>query len=429
MTATAQPQEYLPGPESAISAAVQVPSSKSLTNRALVAAAVAGGGRVLQPLDCEDTRLLAQALAAAGWPISWQEDVGIEIGSHQPEGERVAVHLGNSGTGARLLLGLLAATPGRYLLDGTPRLRERPMAPLLAGLESLGAEVEGNDGCLPVRIDGRRLPGGRVELRPGASSQFVSALLLAAPLMAQDLELELVGPLPSRPYLDLTEDVLRGFGATLSHDDDGRSWRVAAGGLTPCTYTVEGDWSAAAFFLAAAAVAGGSVEVRPLRRDSRQGDRAICEVLENAGMELVTTSDGRGVRATGPARSALTANLLDTPDMFPALAAMAACRPYRSRLEGLENLRHKESDRLSVMVDNLQRLGAQLQVDSGSFQVIEPVRVGGADAIRVTAAADHRIAMAMAVTALHAGRLELDDPGCVQKSFPDFWAVWDRMLR
>jgi 3-phosphoshikimate 1-carboxyvinyltransferase len=418
----------LTGPVSKLSARVSVPSSKSLTNRGLVAAAVAGGGVIEQPLDCEDTRLLAQALAAAGWPLSWDEQQQrIEVGARAGSTDEVRVHLGNSGTGARLVLGLLAAVPGVFVVDGTPRLRQRPMAPLLEGLQRLGADFEDSNGFLPVRVTGQTLPGGRVSLQPGASSQFVSSLLLAAPLMRQGLELELEGEIPSRPYLDLTEDVLHAFGAILSRDPAGRCWQVATGGVAPISYPVEGDWSAAAFFLAAAAVTGGTSEVRPLRLSSRQGDRLICDVLARAGMAVTETE--HGVHASGPVRAALEADLNDTPDMFPALAAAAACLPQPSVLVGLEHLKHKESDRLSVMVDNLSRLGARLEVDGTSFKVLEPIPAGSASGTKVTAAADHRIAMAMAVAALHAGALELDDSECVQKSFPDFWQVWDSVAR
>jgi 3-phosphoshikimate 1-carboxyvinyltransferase len=418
----------LQGPVSQVSAQVSVPSSKSLTNRALVAAAVAGGGTIEQPLDCEDTRLLAQALQAAGWSLCWDEQTTeIEVGQRTIVPQGITVHLGNSGTGARLILGLLAATPGSFVIDGTPRLRERPMAPLLDSLQRLDAGLVATEGHLPVRINGATLEGGKVTQCPGSSSQFVSSLLLAAPLMRRGLELEVEGQVPSRPYLDLTEDALVAFGARVTRDTAGRHWQVAGGGLKPTRFVVEGDWSAAAFFLGAAAVTGGTVEVKRLHLASRQGDRLICDALARAGMEVSESSNG--VQVKGPVSAPLTANLIDTPDMFPALAAVASCLPFPSVLQGLEHLKHKESDRLSVMVDNLSRLGARLEVDQESFKVIAPVTAGAGAGVKVTAAADHRIAMAMAVTALHAGPLEVDDSECVQKSFPEFWQVWEHVVR
>jgi len=416
----------LVGPAVPCGVRVEVPTSKSITNRALVAAAVAGGGCVAHPLDCEDTRLLARALEAAGWPMSWQDN--IEIGSRRPIPSHTGtIDLGNSGTGSRFLLALLAAVPGRHVVDGTARLRQRPMSPLLTALDGLGASLVSRGGFLPVEVRGTTLDGGRLRFAPGVSSQFVSALLLIAPLMRDGLELELEGTVPSRPYLDLTEDVLLRFGGAVERNPGGRRWRVAPGPLRETRIEVEGDWCAAAFFLGAAAVAGGSLEVGPLSDQSRQGDRKIVDVLRASGMSIeqgVSTVEVGG----GPLREPLSADLRDAPDLFPALAVMASFAPPGSTLTGLDNLRHKESDRLAVMVDNLRRLGAGIEVSEDSVTIARPVRRGSASGQQVMAAGDHRVAMAMAVAALAAGALELDDGGCVVKSFPTFWDVWDRLL-
>ncbi len=408
-----------------LDAVAVVPPSKSITNRALVTAAAAGGGVVHSPLDAEDTRLLARALAGCGWVVSWADSV--EIGPRRPLRESVTVNLGNSGTGSRLLLALLASSPGIVVVDGTPRLRQRPMAPLLDGLRRLGAGIDAAASALPVRVKGRRLSGGRLELETGASSQFASALLTAAPLMERGLELQLAGEIPSRPYLLLTSEVLRTFGAQVTHDSSGRHWRVTAGRLHPAHLTVEGDWSAAAFFLAAAAVAGGRVRVHGVREDSPQGDRAMVEILRAAGVEV--RFDGHGVVATGPVMRPVVADLQDTPDLFPALAAVAACAPPGSRLSGLEHLRHKESDRLAVMVANLRALGAEIVVEGGEVAArfgrgLEPRSGRHPEALELPAADDHRVAMALAVAALRAGPAVVDDARCVAKSFPRFWEQW-----
>jgi len=422
-----------------VCASVELPSSKSLTNRALVVAAVAGGGCIDRALDCEDTSLLIDALGAAGWSITRSSQ--IVLGARGAGADRrgvagqaadiIEVHLGNSGTGARFLLSLLAAVPGRFVVTGTSRLQERPMGPLLEALERLGAQVEARGsarGCLPVLIRGGQLAGGSIELRPETSSQFVSSLLLAAPLMRDGLRLTLTGAVPSRPYLDLTEDVLVSFGATVERDAEGRQWRVASGGLRPTRIAIEGDWSAAAFFAGAVAVAGGTVALEPLKLSSRQGDRAVCSILEGAGLRAFQCRPDV-VELSGPAVRPFEADLGDTPDLFPVLAAVAACLPPGSRLSGLQNLRHKESDRLSVMVDNLSRLGAGLDVDGRTMTTVRQMPHGQAAGAQVEAAGDHRIAMAMAVAALRAGPLELDDPTCVGKSYPGFWEAWERALR
>ena len=411
----------LPGPRARLHGSVELPPSKSLTNRALIAAAVAGGGIILSPLDCDDTRVLAAALAAVGWPVEWRDE--IEIGARVVPGDRVCLDLADSGTGARLILGLLAASPGHSVVDGSARLRMRPMAPLVETLIRLDARLRPDANALPIEIDGIKLDGGGATIRPEVSSQFVSSLVLAAPLMARGLDLEVVGPLPSAPYLDLTEDVLRAFGGELEVADDRRRWRVAPVPLQRTDYQVEGDWSAAAFVLAAVGVAGGDVVLHPLDPSSRQGDRALLAILERAG--LATSWDGNCLRVSGPTRLPIEADLTDTPDLFPALAVVAAAAEPGSRLEGLDNLRHKESDRLTVMVENLGQIGATVSVD-GPRAIFERSIGGKPDQPpRVTAGGDHRIAMAMAVAALAAGPLELDDAGCVSKSFPGFWSIWE----
>jgi len=405
---------------------VSVPPSKSLTNRALVAAAVAGGGTVERALDCDDTRRLAEALAAMGWEVSWEGDT-VRVGPRRRPRGPVAVHLGDSATGARFVLALAAVVPGETLVDGSPRLRERPMAPLLAALARLGAEVEAASADrLPVRVRGGPVAGGRVTLDPGVSSQFVSALLLAAPAMPRGLELVLEGALPSRPYVRLTEAVLEAFAAAVTRRADGGGWRVSAGGARPTVYRVEGDWSAAAFPLAAAAVAGGEVRVRGVSAESAQGDRRVVDLLGRIGCS-VRWEDG-AVAVRGPALAPLEADLRDTPDLFPALAAVAAAAPPGSRLEGLETLAFKESDRLAVMAANLSRLGAEVVVGPGTLEVLRPLRPPGGGPVAVTAAGDHRIAMAMAVAALRAGPAALDDGGCVAKSYPEFWSDWEGIV-
>jgi 3-phosphoshikimate 1-carboxyvinyltransferase len=416
--------KILRGPFSDLSACVAVPPSKSLTNRALVAAAVAGGGEIRNPLDCEDTRLLAQALKAAGWEVTWTES--ISVGPRRVPDGVPHLWLGNSGTGARLLLGLLAASPGRVLLDGTERLRQRPMQPLLDAVGRLGGRVSSADGRLPVEIEGALLNGGRVSIRPEVSSQFVSSLLLAAPLMRLGIDLEVEGELPSRPYVDLTVDVLLEFGVEVHLNADSRRVQVAPGAVRHATLVVEGDWSAAAFMAAAAAVGGGEVAVHPLSATSRQGDRAVVHILMRSGVDAVV--EKTGFRFRGPARGPLTADLTDTPDLFPALAVVAATLPPGSRLSGLAHLKHKESDRLSVMIDNLERLGCRFEWEGSVVRVSRGLQRAENLVRSVTAADDHRIAMAMAVAALVAGPLELDDPTCVVKSFPGFWETWESVL-
>lgn len=410
----------LPGPRDGLAARVRVPPSKSITNRALIGCAVAGGGVIRGPLDCDDTRVLAGALSSAGWRVDWGSE--LRVGERSLVPGQARLWLGDSGTGARLILALLATTPGRFVVDGSRRLRERPMRPLLDALSALGAGLEANDGCLPVAIEGAQLAGGRVSVRAELSSQFVSALLLAAPLMRRGLELTVDGPLPSAPYVELTMGTMRQLGIEATWERAAGRWRVPPGRPQPTELAIEGDWSAAAVFVAAAAVAGGRVEIEGVSPESPQGDRAVAAILGEAGIRSRPTTTG--LVAEGPARRPLDADLTDAPDLFPALAAVAAALPPGSRIVGIERLRHKESDRVSAMVGNLRGLGARVELAGSEFRVTGAMVREETDVPRVTAAGDHRIAMAMAVAALAAGPLELDDPSCVSKSFPDFWKSW-----
>ena len=403
-----------------------VPSSKSLTNRALIVAAAARGGMILDALDCGDTRILAEALSTAGWAVDWSGTT-ITIGSRRRLDSVVRLDLGDSGTGARAILALLATTPGHFIVDGSDRLRRRPMEPLVRALRSLGARIEAAGGWqLPVSVEGAPLAGGEIEIRPGVSSQFVTALLMAAPLFRRGLILHVEGPIPSVPYLDLTKRMLQDFGAEVESSADRRLWSVRPGGLTPTRRKIEGDWSAAAFPIAAAGVAGGWVQVPGLDRESAQGDRLVCDILADAGMTFEWFGDR--LVARGPVNRPIIADLGATPDTFPALAAVAAARARGSRLTGLEHLIHKESSRLEAMTDNLRRLGATLTMDRGSFEVESVITKTEGAPRPVQSVGDHRIAMAMAVIALEAGPLELDEPDVVAKSFPGFWNLWERLV-
>ncbi len=415
-------RRLLPGSVSGLDATAEVPTSKSLTNRALIVAAAAGGGRIRWPLDCDDTRLLADALTAAGWSVTWERE--IVVGPRRP-GSEGRVDLRDSGTGARLILGLLACVEGRFRVDGSPRLRERPMAPLIDALIGLGSEIRHRDGFLPVEVVGRQLAGGAVRIRPEVSSQFVSSLLLAGPLMSNGLDLVVEGPIPSRPYLDLTLQAIEEFGASVRPVAKHR-WRVEPGGYVPSDVAIETDWSAAAFPAAAVAVAGGRIRIPRLSPVSRQGDRAVAALLANAGIR--TDFDHDGMTVSGRAVRPFEADLGPTPDLFPALVVVAAAGPEGSTLTGLEHLRHKESDRWAVMIDNLSRLGATFDADRSRLEVTGGLRRRRHGPVEVTAAGDHRVAMAMAVAALAAGPLALDDGDCVAKSFPGFWSMWERLL-
>jgi len=404
---------------------IAVPASKSITQRALVAAALAGpGARVLRPLDAEDPRLLARALESAGHRLAWGPDGIAVTGFAAPPG--AAVHLGNNGTGARFMLAQLAATPGEWVLDGVPRLRERPIAALVRALRALGADIAplaGEELRLPLRVAGAPLGGGVVELDAAASSQFVSALLLLAPRLPRGLEVRLAAAPPSRPYLALTVEVLRAYGAEASWDDDALVARASRGALRPTAFAVEGDWSAAAFPLAGVAVAGGEIEIEGVSTASRQGDARALALLAGAGCAVADTA--AGVRVRGPASRPLAADLADTPDLFPALAVVVAA--VGGELTGLAGLAAKESDRLRVMTAGLAAIGFAVAAGAGTFTARGSRPARSAAAAPLPCAADHRVAMALAVAGSAVPGVVVDDPACVAKSWPGFWDAWCRL--
>jgi 3-phosphoshikimate 1-carboxyvinyltransferase len=262
-----------------------------------------------------------------------------------------------------------------------------------------------------------------VELDASASSQFVSALLLLAPRLPGGLEVRLAAVPPSRPYVGLTLEVLRAFGATVETLGDDQWFRVA-GPLQPGTYTVEADWSAAAFPCAAVAVAGGEAIVAGVRLASAQGDAAIARLLADAGCGVRETPDG--IAISGPARRPLHADLRDTPDLFPALAVVVAL--IGGRLTGLAGLAAKESDRLAVMVECLRSLGLKVRAEGGSFAGAGGRPGGRAPAGPLDPADDHRVAMALAVAGTVVPGLRVATPGCVGKSWPGFWQDWSTFL-
>lgn len=416
----------LPDAPLGVAGRLAVPSSKSLTQRSLVAAARAGLGAVVEaPLDAEDPRLLHAGLVAAGFTLDWAGDA-VTAGGHEGVADAV-LDLGANGTGVRLLLAQLAVLPGRFTVDGSPRLRERPVAPLVQALRHLGASIRpripGGGDRLPLVVEGRPLVGGAVVLDAGVSSQFVSALLLLAPLLPAGLEVRVPAAPPSRPYIDLTLQVLRAFGITAESGATGLAWSVAPGRYRPIRYAVEGDWSAAAFPLVAAALAGGQVEVLGVASGSAQGDARVLDILTAAGCRATSTAGG--VRLEGPATRPLEADLRDAPDLFPALAVALA--RLGGRLVGLSGLVHKESDRVGEMVRLLGELGAGVQRDADGVRAAGGARLV-APAHGLDPAGDHRLAMALAVAGLVTPGLRLAESQCVGKSWPRFWEAWEGLV-
>jgi 3-phosphoshikimate 1-carboxyvinyltransferase len=411
-------------PQAPVEATLILPGSKSYTHRALMAAALATGESVLtNALKAEDTELTAQALTQLGAGIGWQGTT-IKVtgrgGRWRPVKE--PIYLGNSGTSMRFLTALVALGAGEYLLTGTERLCQRPLGELLDALRRVGVEAvsEKGDGCPPVRVTGG-LTGGRTQLSGSISSQYLSALLFIGPLAPQGLEIEITGELVSRPYVDLTLEVLGDFGITYYRE--GHRYFQLPGGQSylPQAYEIEADASSASYFWAAAALTGGRVTITNLSLESSQGDAAFPEVLARMGCAIESTPAGLTVQG-GPLQG-VAVNMASMPDLVPTLAVLAAFAQGDTVITGVAHLRHKESDRLAAVATELGKLGIEARETADGLVI----RGGTPQGAVIHTYNDHRIAMSFAVAGLKAPGMIISDPDCVAKSFPDFWEFFERL--
>ncbi len=415
---------------SVLNCTFRAPPSKSATHRILVAAALAGGRSLLvKPLDSADTRVTLAGLRQIGvecgtGPEGWWVE-GVPQGPLPGGG---TLSLGESGTSMRFLAALasLCRQPVRFTGEG--RLPARPMDELLTVLRDLGASVtRSSEGqALPLMIRSGRSParGGTVQVGSGRSSQFASALLLIGSRLAGGLDLSLTGDAVSVPYVSMTADVLSRFGAAVRQVDS-RTWSVQEAGYPGRTWTVEGDWSSASYLLAAAVVAGGSVRVRGLDPGSYQPDAALLKVLVRCGQQVTADRDEIRVEGGGPA-AGFQADVSSCPDLAPTLAILGLFAKERCEIRAAGILRYKESDRLQLLADNLNRLGRPVEIHGDDLILPEcpGVRLHGG-VIRTDA--DHRIAMAFAVAGLALDGVVIGDAQCVGKSNPGFWAQLERL--
>jgi len=397
-----------------LDATVVPPGSKSITNRALVAAALATGRSMLHgALVADDTEAMVDCLRRLGVAIDAAGDtVTIEgTGGRIPVAEAL-LDVRQSGTTARFVAPVAALGHGRYTLDGAARMRERPMADLVAALRSLGATVSGDR--LPFTIDADGLAGGRAVVAADASSQFASGLLLAAPAMTDGLQLRLRSAPVSRPYLELTVEVMRAFDAHVVAGQE--SFTVAPGGYRATTYAIEPDASAASYFFAAAAICGGTVQVPGLGRRSHQGDLRFVEILARMGATVEQTDDATTVTGAAPLHG-IEVDMADLSDTASTLAVVAAFASTPTRVTGIGFIRAKESDRVGGVVRELRRLGVEADEEADGFVV----RPGAFRPARVHTYDDHRMAMSFALVGLRIPGVEIEDPACVAKTFPDFF--------
>jgi 3-phosphoshikimate 1-carboxyvinyltransferase len=412
-------------PVTTIDAVITLPGSKSFSHRALIAAGLAAGRSTLKNLlRSEDTVYTAQALGQLGCRIDWKgtecqvEGTGGNL--QVPDGP---IYLGDSGTSMRFLSAVAALGHGRYVLTGSKRLCQRPIQDLLDALSSLGvaAVSESHNGCPPVLVQARGLAGGPTKVSGTVSSQFLSAILLISPFAARDVEIEVVGDLVSRPYVDITLTVMEEFG--LAYYRQGYTYFTVPAGqrYQARDYEVEGDASSASYFLGAAAITGGCVTLTNLNPGSCQGDSGFIKVLEQMGC-LVELSPA-GVLLQGRPLRATNIDMAHMPDLVPTLAVVAAFAPGETVITGVAHLRHKESDRLAAVAAELSKMGIVVQETKDGLII----QGGSPHGAVIETYNDHRIAMSFALAGLKIPGMIITNPDCVAKSFPEFWEYFETL--
>lgn len=400
---------------------IRPPGSKSITNRALVCAALAGGRSVLHgALDCDDTRVMIDSLGKLGLAVEHDpaaKTILVDGCSGRPPAAEADLYVGNSGTTIRFLTALAALGRGRVRLDGARRMQQRPIADLLRALEQLGAKAasEQGTGCPPVVVEGNGLPGGSARVAGDISSQFLSGLLMAAPCALAPVVLDVEGPLVSKPYVDMTLAVIRSFGASVEVEDLKRFSIAAPQMYRAQRYQVEPDASAASYFFAAAAITGGEVTVEGLSRSSLQGDVAFCDCLEAMGCD-VRWGDGQ-ITVRGRPLRGVQVDMNSISDTVQTLAAVALFAEGSTRITGVGHIRHKETDRIGALAAELRKLGAEVQEESDGLSIAPaPLRKA-----RIDTYDDHRMAMSLALVGLRQSGVVICDPGCTAKTYPEFF--------
>jgi 3-phosphoshikimate 1-carboxyvinyltransferase len=408
-----------------ISASVCVPGSKSLTQRALVAAALAQGNSFISnALIAQDSLHLIEGLRALGAQIVSAEGGFFIFGTAgKIINDGKELFLGNNGTALRFLTALVCLGQGPYVLTGEKRLLERPVGALVEALQNMGADISTRNNCPPVKINANGLTGGKITLRDIESSQYVSALLLCAPYMPKGMNLILKGVVVSTPYIDLTIAVMNDFGAKIIQTGK-YEYQVAAGKIyKACEYSVEGDASSASYFFLAAALLKKTIRVAGINRQSKQGDIRLLDVLEELGCKVRSEESWVEVTGNNLAEGDFTFDLNDMPDMVPTLAMLAAFRKGQTVISNVAHLRIKESNRLAALVAELKRAGIEAQ-EMPEGIVIQGGKMRPA---KIETYNDHRMAMSFAIAGLVVRGIEIGDKKCVDKSFPKFWEELEKI--
>jgi len=387
-------------------------------------------------LESEDTTVMLDAWRKLGLRIDWDQDrceLTIEGCAGQPPVQHGDLFVANSGTSIRFLTAALAATHGRYLLDGVPRMRQRPIGDLIRGLRAWGASLESqNDDhpeCPPVLLNARGLAGGLATVRGDVSSQFLSGMLMAAPYCRQDVQIAVEGQLVSKPYVDMTLSVMKDFGVSCTTTGGSQVQYCidAPTSYRACHYRIEPDASAASYFWAAAAITGGRVRVEGLGLDALQGDVWFVKVLEQMGSQVATgcSQDGEPwIEVSGRAQRGIDISMSDISDTVQTLAAVALFANSPTRVRGVAHNRHKETDRIGDLITEIRRLGGEAQEHEDGL-TIYPRKLRGCE---IETYRDHRMAMSFSLVAMMIPGCLVLDPRCTEKTYPNYFEDLGRMI-
>ncbi|XZE55147.1 3-phosphoshikimate 1-carboxyvinyltransferase [Planctomycetaceae bacterium SH139] len=420
--------EIMPG--GPVVGAMRPPGSKSLTNRALICAALANGrSKLTDVLDSEDTRVMIAALQAVGVELDVdlaKQTIEVEglAGSHRDQqAAEVSLEIGNSGTTIRFLTAALSALGGRYYLHGVPRMHQRPIADLIAAIEQLGGGAEALSplGCPPVRIASGGWQRGEVTVAGAVSSQYLSGLLMAAPASRRQITVRIAGELVSRPYVDMTLTLMRDFGVRVDVVDESTFLLPADQAYQGRSYTIEPDASAASYPWAAAAISGGTVTVQGLHRQALQGDVAFVEVLAKMGCQV--SYEANQITVSGRAARGIDVDMNAISDCVQTLAVVALFATGPTTIRGVGHNRFKETDRIGDLARELRKLGAEVtELDDGMR--ITPGELRGA---LLETYDDHRMAMSLALAGLSLPGVQIENPACTAKTYPHYFADLERL--
>ena len=409
-------------PLTTINATISVPGSKSLTQRALIAAALAKGtSRLVGPLESDDTKYSSQALAQMGVVIDKGKDWQVHGNSGVIHPSDDSIYLGNNGTATRFLTSVAALGTSAFVIDGDERMYQRPIDPLMAALEGWGVDISSTKGtgCPPLAINAKGVDGGMTVLPEGKSSQYLSSLLLIAPYARKKAILKVEGEVLSKPYVAMTLAVMADFGIYVEASADYSHFAIPQGCYKGRSYEIEGDASNSSYFWAAAAVTGGQVTVENVPVPSLQGDAMLVPLLGRMGCEV--TKSGKGITLQGSDRlEGITVDMGGMPDVVPTLAVVAAFAHGPTEINNIAHLRIKECDRLAAVTKELTKLGVKVE-EFEDRMIIHGDGGHNLKGAEIETYDDHRMAMCMAVAGLRVPGVKITGEGCVAKSFPDFW--------